>query len=53
MFMDWKNQYCQDNYTTNYKAVYKFNATSLKLPMALFTELEQKVLKIFTETQRP
>ena len=52
MVIDWKNQYCQNNYTTNYKVVYKFNAISIKLPMAFFTELEQKVLKICMETQK-
>ena len=52
MFIDWKNQYCQNNYTTNYNVVYKFNAISIKLPMAFFTELEQKVLKICMETQK-
>ena len=27
------------------KAIYRFNPTSIKLPMAFFTELEQKVMK--------
>ena len=34
------------------KAIYKFNATTIKLPMAVFTELEQKYLKICMETQK-
>ena len=34
------------------KAIYKFNAIPIKLPMAFFTELEQKNLKIFMETQK-
>ena len=28
------------------KAIYRFSATSIKLPMALFTELEQKIFQL-------
>ena len=34
------------------KAIYRFNAIPLKLPMAFFVELEQKNLKICGETQK-
>ena len=34
------------------KAIYRFNAIPIKLPIAFFTELEQKNLKICMETQK-
>ena len=41
MFLGRKNQYCENNILPN--AIYRFSATTIKLPKAFFTELEQKI----------
>ena len=40
MFLDCKNQYCQNDYTPQGNL-----QISIKLPMTIFEDLEQKILK--------
>ena len=52
MFLDWKNQHCENDYTITHKAFYRFSAIRMKLPMAVFTELEQKNSQFVRKNKR-
>ena len=51
MFLCWKNQYCENDYTPN--AIYSFSVMRMKLLMAFFTELEQNFHISYGNTEDP
>ena len=51
MFMDWKNQYSEKEYTT--QSDYRFNVIPIKLPMVFFTELQQIISQFVWKYKKP
>ena len=50
MFLGRKNQYCENAILLN--TIYRFSVIPIKLPMAFFTELEQKISQFILKHKR-
>ena len=51
MFLGWKNQYCANGYTTT--SSLQIQCSSIKLPLAFFTELEQTCSQFIWKQKGP
>ena len=50
MFSDWKNQYCENDYTT--QSNLQIQCNPYPITNGIFTELDSKIFTIYLETQK-